>query len=62
MYNRTITVIGGNLYSLAAQYLNDATQWIRIAQTNNISDPILEGMNILTIPQINTAAGGGIAS
>ena len=62
MSNRNITIVGGNLYTLAAQYLNDATQWIRIAQANNISDPVLHGINILLIPQVNAAAGGGIAS
>ena len=62
MNNRSIVVVGGNLYSLAAQYLSDATQWIRIAQANNISDPVLHGINILIIPPINTSAGGGIAS
>ena len=62
MNNRSIVVVGGNLYSLAAQYLSDATQWIRIGQANNISDPVLHGINILIIPPINTSAGGGIAS
>jgi hypothetical protein len=56
-----ITVAGGNLFTLAAKYLNDATQWIRIAQANNLSDPVLNGVVTLTIPAVNAAAGGGIA-
>ncbi len=57
-----ITVIGGNLFSLAALYLRDATQWIRIAQANELSDPVLTGMMTLVIPPVNVAAGGGLAS
>jgi len=58
---QVITVAGGNLFALAAKYLNDATQWIRIAQANNLSDPVLNGVVTLTIPPVNAAAGGGIA-
>lgn len=59
---QVITVAGGNLFALAAKYLNDATQWIRIAQANKLSDPVLNGVVTLTIPPMNAAAGGGIAS
>jgi hypothetical protein len=59
---QVITVAGGNLFALAAKYLNDATQWIRIAQANNLRDPVLNGVVTLTIPPVNAAAGGGIAS
>jgi nucleoid-associated protein YgaU len=62
MSNQTVTVAGGNLFALAAQYLKDATQWIRIAQANNISDPVLVGVNVLVIPPVDASAGGGIAS
>ncbi len=61
MNRRVIVVAGGNLFALAAQYLQDATQWIRIAQANNLSDPVLQGVNTLVIPEVNPAAGGGIA-
>ncbi len=57
-----VTVAGGNLFALAAKYLNDATQWIRIAQANSLRDPVLTGVNSLTIPPVNTAAGDGIAN
>ncbi len=57
-----ITVSGGNLFAIAARYLNDATQWIRIAQLNDISDPVLRGVVSLTLPPKNSNAGGGIAS
>jgi hypothetical protein len=62
MNAQIIVVAGGNLYALAATYLNDATQWIRISQVNNISDPVLTGINTLIIPPVNASAGGGVAS
>jgi hypothetical protein len=61
MTAQTVTVVGGNLFALAALYLNDATQWIRIAQANNIVDPQLVGITTLVIPPVDPTAGGGIA-
>jgi hypothetical protein len=58
----TLTVAGGNLFQIAAQQLNDATQWIRIAQLNGIDDPILTGVVTLLIPDTDANAGGGIAA
>jgi hypothetical protein len=62
MSESVVTVVGGNLFALAAQYLNDATQWIRIAQANQLSDPILQGVNVLVIPAADATAGGGVAN
>ena len=56
-----MTVAGGNLFALAAKYLGDATQWVRIAQANQLSDPVLNGVVTLTMPPVNPAAGGGVA-
>ncbi|GLR67563.1 hypothetical protein GCM10010909_22440 [Acidocella aquatica] len=61
MSNRIVTVAGGNLFAIAAQYLNDATQWIRIAQLNGLVDPILPGVTTLGIPAVDASAGGGVA-
>jgi hypothetical protein len=58
----SITVAGGNLFQIAAQQLGDATQWIRIAQLNNLSDPMLAGVVTLLLPDSNANAGGGIAA
>jgi hypothetical protein len=57
----SITVFSGNLFQIAAQYLGDATQWIRIAQLNNMSDPTIHRMTILVLPFVDAFAGGGIA-
>ncbi|WGS53586.1 hypothetical protein LFL96_21245 [Paraburkholderia sp. D15] len=47
---KTITVGGGDLYSIAAQQYGDASRWVDIAAANNITDPVLTGINTLTIP------------
>ena len=59
---RTITIAGGNLFRVAAEQLGDATQWIRIAQLNGLTDPVLYGVVTLRIPNTDLYAGGGIAS
>jgi nucleoid-associated protein YgaU len=58
----TITIAGDNLFRIAAVYLGDATQWIRIAQLNGLSDPMLIGLATLLIPDVDRSAGGGIAA
>ena len=55
------TVAGDNLFRIAAVELADATQWVRIAELNNLSDPIITTMVSLLIPDINPNAGGGTA-
>lgn len=57
---KTITVAGGTLYHIAATELADATQWIRLAQLNNLSDPILQGLITLTIPTPDPSKTGGV--
>ncbi len=59
---RTLTVAGGNLFRIAAEQLGDATQWIRIAQLNALSDPMISGVQVLQIPDLDPNAGGGIAA
>ena len=56
----SITVAGGNLFRIAAEQLGDATQWIRIAQLNSLSDFVVLGLVTLQMPSINPNAGGGI--
>lgn len=55
-----VTVIGGNLFQLASQYYNDASQWSLIAQVNNITDPMIVGEKTLLIPPLNGQDTGGI--
>ena len=55
-----ITVVSGNLFQIAAQYLGDPTQWVRIAQLNRLSDPTIANITTLALPRIDKSAGGGI--
>jgi hypothetical protein len=59
---KKISVAGGNLFHIAAVQLADATQWIRIAELNGLSDPILTGIKTLLIPHADPSAGGGVAA
>ena len=59
---KRVTIAADNLFHVAAQQLGDATQWIRIAQLNNLSDPMLTGVTDLLIPDVDRTAGGGIAA
>lgn len=47
---RQVSVAGGNLYALAAQEYGDATAWQTIAQANGLTDPVIHGIQTLTIP------------
>jgi hypothetical protein len=58
---KLLTAAGGNLFQIAAEQLGDATQWIRIAQLNNLTDPTFCGVVTLRIPDTDPSAGGGIA-
>ncbi len=60
---QSVPVAGGNCYSLAAQYLNDATQFIRIMQLNGLTDPVLPAtVQTILIPDINPNLTGGVPS
>jgi nucleoid-associated protein YgaU len=59
---KVITVAGDNLFHIAAVELGDATQWIRIAELNEITDPLLTGVTTLLIPDFDPNAGGGVAA
>jgi len=58
---RTILQAGGTLFHVAATELGDATQWLRIARLNGLSDPMLDGVVRLRLPPRDPQAGGGIA-
>jgi len=57
---QTVTVVGGDLFRLAAQYLGDATQAVRIAQQNGIVDFFLTGRTTLVIPDVDPTVAGGV--
>ncbi len=51
---------GQSLFDLAAVYLQDATQWIRIALENDLTDFIVQQNGPLVIPDVNLALTGGV--
>jgi hypothetical protein len=59
MAYRTVTLPAGNLFSVAAQYLGDATQWNRIAEANGMVDPFFLGPMTLIIPPADPNGGNG---
>ena len=60
---KVITVSGADisLFHVAARELGDATQWIRIAQANGLTDPMLSTVVTLTIPDVNPLLTGGLS-
>lgn len=58
---QTITVVGGNLFQIAAQYLQDATLWSVIAKANGLWDPVLPSVpTTIKIPRVTSGGTGGI--
>lgn len=57
---RTIAVSGGNLWSVAARELNDATLASVIAALNHITDPMLTGQTTLLLPPVDASQTGGL--
>ena len=57
---KTRTVMGGNLYAIAAEEYGDAAQWALIAKANNLTDPVLTGTINLIIPPLNGQDTAGI--
>lgn len=57
---KVITVNGGSLYSLAAQYYGNANLWTTIAKANGLVDPEIPAGDaiILVIPPTTTDTGG----
>lgn len=54
---RIIAVTGGNLFDIANRVLGDPQLWYMIATVNNLTDPWLDGLNTLTIPDVTTNSG-----
>ncbi|HEY0123855.1 MAG TPA: hypothetical protein VGC14_19245 [Rhizobium sp.] len=57
---RIITTMGGNLFEVAASQLGSALQWINIARTNKLIDPMLSGQSHLIIPLSSPIFSDGI--
>jgi hypothetical protein len=57
---KVLMVADTNLFRVAAEQLGDATQWIRIAVLNQLSDPFISGVVELRLPELLKSAGGGV--
>lgn len=57
---QTINTIGGNLFAIAAAELGSALQWINIARTNDLKDPMLSGQMQIVVPVFSAAFSDGI--
>jgi hypothetical protein len=56
---RTITVVGGNLFQIAAKEFDNPLHWIIIARINHLIDPFLTGQTQLMISPISSAFSDG---
>lgn len=54
----SLSVAGGNLMKIAGQAYHDATAWATIAKANNLTDPVITGVQTLNIPAVPGATGG----
>jgi len=54
----TVTTAGGNLQQIAAKQYGDATSWTGIAKANGLTDPVVSGVQTLTVPIQPDSAGG----
>ena len=50
----------GDLFHVAAVHLGDATQAVRIAQLNGLTDFVLPGIVTLALPPVDTSQAGGV--
>lgn len=57
---KTYTGADRSLFHIAAIEYGNASEWVRIAQANNISDPLIVGTVTLTIPDPSPVKTGGI--
>ena len=50
MKQKVTVKAGTTLFHVAARYLDDATQWTRIARINGMEDPFINQVITLNIP------------
>lgn len=55
---RSVSVAGGNLYQMAADAYNDAASWTAIAKANGLEDPMISGLQTISIPPLPDGSGG----
>lgn len=53
-----VLTAGGDLYRMAADAYDDPTAWDTIARANGLTDPVLDGLQQITVPPAPTSTGG----
>lgn len=53
-----IVTAGGDLFRLSAQLYGDASEWATLARANDLTDPMLRGVQTLTVPAQPDGLGG----
>ena len=65
---KRVIVTGTDLFTLASQYLGDATQWNRIAASNSLVnsdgfiDPFIDAATTVTLPPVDNTRSNGVLS
>ena len=59
---KTVATAGGNLYQIAEEQYGDATAWTGIAAANGLTDPFVQGTQILTIPPLPANTDGVLSA
>ena len=62
MTTKSVTVIGSNLFQVAADQFGDSLQWVNLARENGLSDPFLNGTTILRIPAADPLFADGVGA
>lgn len=55
---QAVPTVGGNLMKMATTAYNDVTAWTGIARANHLTDPVLQGVQTVTIPRAADNSGG----
>ncbi len=55
---KQVAIAGGNLYKVAADTYGDAMAWPGIASANGLKDPVIQGVQTITVPPQPDNSGG----
>lgn len=55
---QSVSMAGGNLYTLAQQAYGDMTAWTGIARANGLTDPLISGLATLKVPTVPDSNDG----
>lgn len=53
-----VVVAGADLFKMAEQAYGDATEWSTIAKANNLTDPLVSGVQTILVPPVASGSDG----